>query len=169
MGPQAVPRGFLRMYVISLFSRNPESGYSLMRHIEEKTKGTWRPGPGTIYPLLKSLSEEGLIQPTGREGREDSVTYSATEKGKQELAEMQRMMLERGKEGQALIGLMGEMFPASQYASFFTKHFREMHQLFAEMAMEIPEAQRDVALREVEAVLEEQLKWIRRQLSRKVR
>ncbi|HLQ21553.1 MAG TPA: PadR family transcriptional regulator, partial [Nitrososphaerales archaeon] len=53
MDPQAVPRGFLRFYVLSLLSRRPEAGYSIMRTIEETTDGAWRPGPGTVYPLLR--------------------------------------------------------------------------------------------------------------------
>ena len=164
MGPQAVPRGFLRMYMISLMSHKPESGYSIMQHIEGKTKGSWRPGPGTIYPLLKSMSKEGLIKALGRGGREDSVAYSATEKGKLELAEMQRLTRERGTEGQALMGLFGELFPASYYVSFFTKHCAAEHELFAMKVMELPKAEREATFREVKAMLERQLEWIRLQL-----
>ena len=42
MDPQSVPRGFLRFYVLSLLSRSPEAGYSIMRTIEETTDGAWR-------------------------------------------------------------------------------------------------------------------------------
>lgn len=169
MGPQAVPRGFLRMYIISLVSRSPETGYSIMRHIDEKTEGTWRPGPGTIYPLLKSMSREGLIASLDHGGRQDSVAYSVTEKGKQELSDMQRRMLERGTEGQALMGLVGELFPPSHYAQFFIKHYKGEHKLFAEKVLELPPEERDATLKEVQSVLEKQLEWIRLQLPHKAR
>lgn len=169
MGPQAVPRGFLRTYVISLMSRQPETGYSLMRHIDERTDGTWRPGPGTIYPLLKSLSREGIIVALDHAGRQDSVAYSTTEKGKKELAEMQRRIIERGTEGQALMKLAGELFPASDSIQFLIKHYAAEHDLFQEKVMELPETERDIALKQVQAMLEKQLEWIRLQLPQKAR
>ena len=56
-------RGILRFYVLKLISKSesPISGYSLMKLIEEET-GFWRPSPGSIYPLLTSLEEEGLVK-----------------------------------------------------------------------------------------------------------
>ncbi|HKT22866.1 MAG TPA: PadR family transcriptional regulator, partial [Nitrososphaerales archaeon] len=53
--PQAVPRGFLRLYTLAQLSRGPETGYSIMQKIDERTDGAWKPGPGTMYPLLKSM------------------------------------------------------------------------------------------------------------------
>src|ERR1700675_973086 len=90
MHPQTVPRGFLRLYLLFLLSRRPESGYSMMQTIAERTEGAWRPGPGTIYPLLKSMVREGLVEPLGSGKEKGSVTYSVTEKGTEELEEMQR-------------------------------------------------------------------------------
>ena len=60
--PQAVPRGILRLYILSMLSKREETGYSIMRTIEDKTEGAWRPGPGTVYPLLRSLLKEGLLE-----------------------------------------------------------------------------------------------------------
>jgi DNA-binding PadR family transcriptional regulator len=167
MGPQAVPRGFLRMYMLSLMSRQPETGYSAMQHINEKTQGAWRPGPGTIYPLLKTMSKEGLIKPLGQGGREDSVAYSITAKGKGALDDMQREMVRRGSEGQAMMGLVGELFPPAHYTSFFTSHYRAEHALFAEKVVMLSRPERDLVLKEVELILERQLAWIKHQLQQK--
>src|SRR2546428_12997250 len=82
MDPQSVPRGFLRFYVLSLLSRRPEAGYSIMRTIEETTDGAWRPGPGTGYPLLRGMVDESLGRPMDSAGREGSGAYSIREKGK---------------------------------------------------------------------------------------
>lgn len=167
MGPQAVPRGFLRIYILSLMSHQPETGYSIMQHINEKTKGAWRPGPGTIYPLLKIMAHQGLIKALEKGGREDSVAYSVTPKGKGELEEMQLEMTRRGSEGQAMMGLVGELFPPGHYVAFFTSHYRAEHELFADKVMELAQPERDSALREVEIILERQLAWIRLQLAQK--
>ena len=86
--PQAVPRGILRLYILSMLSSHHETGYSIMRTIEDKTEGAWRPGPGTVYPLLRSLVKEGLLEKAGPVGAGGTVKYSVTKKGKQELEEM---------------------------------------------------------------------------------
>src|SRR5438445_10486784 len=93
MDPQTVPRGFLRFYVLSLLSRSPEAGYSIMRTIEETTDGAWRPGPGTVYPLLRGMVDESLVRPTDSGGREGRVGYSITEKGQTALEGRQQRLL----------------------------------------------------------------------------
>ena len=167
IGPQAVPRGFLRLYMLALMSRGPETGYSLMQHINERTNGAWRPGPGTVYPLLKTLSREGLIKPLHGGGREDSVAYSVTARGRSELDEMQREMVRHGSEGQAMMGLVGEIFPPAHYLTVFTSLFRGELELFADKVVQLPKAERDLVLKDVELVLERQLVWIRHQLEQK--
>ncbi|MDG6938393.1 MAG: PadR family transcriptional regulator, partial [Nitrososphaerota archaeon] len=62
LNPQAVPRGFLRLYIMTLLSRGPETGYSIIQKIDERTEGAWRPGPGTMYPTLKGLVSDGLVR-----------------------------------------------------------------------------------------------------------
>src|SRR2546422_11582713 len=82
MDPQTVPRGFLRFYVLSLLSRSPEAGYSMMRMIEETTDGAWRPGPGTVNPLLRGIKSESLVRRLDSAGRGVSVTYLIADIGK---------------------------------------------------------------------------------------
>jgi DNA-binding PadR family transcriptional regulator len=70
----------LRMWVLSLLARGPKNGAEIMNAIEEMSQGWWRPSPGSIYPLLDSLVQEGLIakrddgryelSPTGRQAME---------------------------------------------------------------------------------------------------
>src|SRR5438552_17231275 len=105
INPQAVPRGILRLYILSMLSRHPETGYSMMRIIEDKTEGAWRPGPGTVYPLLRSLVKEGLLEKTDSPEGGPTVKYSVTKKGKQELEEMQRALASAGKRERVMIRL----------------------------------------------------------------
>lgn len=55
----SIPRGFLDYVVLQALQSKPMSGTELMDEIEEKTQ--WRPGPGSIYPLLKKLNKRGAI------------------------------------------------------------------------------------------------------------
>jgi len=68
----------LRLWVMALLSKSPKNGAELMDEIERMTLGFWRPSPGSMYPLLEQLSEEGLVSK-----RQDGK-YELTEKGKVE-------------------------------------------------------------------------------------
>ncbi len=56
-----IPRGFLRSFVLVILKEKASHGYEIMEKINERT-GFWRPSPGTIYPLLRTLKKEGLIE-----------------------------------------------------------------------------------------------------------
>ncbi len=161
MHPQAVPRGLLRLYILSLLSRRKETGYSIMRTIDEKTEGAWRPGPGTVYPLLRSLVREGLLEARGSpQTGGGSVAYSVTKKGERELEEMQRTLTLAGKKERVMIGLFADMLPSTVWASTFVNRQREIFEIFAEKVMQIPQPQRDSILKETRAVIESELSWL---------
>jgi DNA-binding PadR family transcriptional regulator len=72
-------RGWLRPWVLSLLSREPKNGAEIIDEIERMTFGGWRPSPGSVYPLLDEMTQEGFIQ------KKVDGRYELTEKGKQEL------------------------------------------------------------------------------------
>jgi DNA-binding PadR family transcriptional regulator len=162
--PQAVPRGILRLYVISMLSRKPETGYSIMRTIEDKTEGAWRPGPGTVYPLLRGLVKEGLLEASDSVQKGGgSVTYSVTKKGKQQFEEMQRMLTSAGKKERVMIHLFADMLPPTVWASMFVNRQRETFEIFSEKVTQLPEPQRDLILKEARALMESHLSWLNSQ------
>lgn len=171
MRPQTVPRGFLRLYVLSLLSRLPETGYSIMRTIDEKTEGAWRPGPGTVYPLLKELVKEGVMRPldTVTSNEKSSVAYSLTRKGRQELEEMQRTFGSAGRNEHVMMSLCGEIMPATSMMAMFVKRSHAVSEIIREKMTEIPEAERDPILKEMRVVTENLLSWINSQLSQKTK
>jgi DNA-binding PadR family transcriptional regulator len=57
-----VPKGFIRYHVLEALSEKPMSGSELMDQIETHTGGTWKPSPGSIYPLLSYLQDNGYIK-----------------------------------------------------------------------------------------------------------
>ena len=60
-------RGEIRVALLLLLSEEPRNGYQLMQSIEERSGGQWRPSPGSIYPTLAQLEDEGLITATDQE------------------------------------------------------------------------------------------------------
>jgi len=69
----------LRMIIVSLLSSSPKNGMEIMDGVEAMTRGWWRPTPGSIYPLLSKMTEEGTLKK-----REDG-RYELTTKAKKEL------------------------------------------------------------------------------------
>ena len=62
-------RGDVRAAILTLLAEEPMHGYHLMQAIAERSEGRWTPSPGTIYPSLSVLSDEGLVVLTESDGR----------------------------------------------------------------------------------------------------
>jgi len=74
-----VGRGDVRAAILSLLSEQPMHGYQIIQQIEERSGGSWKPSPGSVYPTLQLLTDEGLIDVEESSGRK---TYSLTEEGR---------------------------------------------------------------------------------------
>lgn len=57
-----VPKGFLRYRLLKMLSEKSMSGSEIMSEIEKQTNGYWKPSPGSIYPLLSWLQDQGYIK-----------------------------------------------------------------------------------------------------------
>ncbi|MEM3666404.1 MAG: PadR family transcriptional regulator [Candidatus Bathyarchaeia archaeon] len=92
----AVPKGFLRYQVLELLNERPLSGSEIMNEIERKTSGSWRPSPGSVYPLLAWLQDNGYVQevPVQESGIK---RYMLTDKGKRLLEEQRKLKGHFGK------------------------------------------------------------------------
>jgi DNA-binding PadR family transcriptional regulator len=73
-------RGDVRSAVLRLLHESPMHGYQIIHEIESRSGGAWKPSPGSVYPTLQLLSDEGLIVSTEAEGRR---TYSLTDTGRE--------------------------------------------------------------------------------------
>lgn len=67
-------RGDIRLAILGLLSDGPNNGYGLIKAIGERTEGIWTPSPGSVYPTLQQLVEEGLI--TTIEGEDGQFTLT---------------------------------------------------------------------------------------------
>ncbi|BCU68277.1 PadR family transcriptional regulator [Sulfolobales archaeon HS-7] len=77
--------GWLRLWILQLLVKREMTGAEIINYIHELTAGRWKPSPGSVYPILKSMVEEGYLK--YREERNSKV-YSLTEKGRKELENM---------------------------------------------------------------------------------
>src|SRR5882762_542987 len=62
-------RGDIRTAALLLLAEEPRNGYQIMQEVEERSNGVWRPSPGSVYPALQQLEDEGLIRSQERDGR----------------------------------------------------------------------------------------------------
>ena len=79
-GPGRARKGDIRSVILFLLADAPSNGYGLIKTIQEKSGGAWRPSPGSIYPTLQQLVDEGLIQPTAAGGARPE--YELTDEGR---------------------------------------------------------------------------------------
>ncbi|MEM3413764.1 MAG: PadR family transcriptional regulator [Thermoplasmata archaeon] len=84
---------FLTLYILHTIQKKPKSGYEILSEIREKTEGKWVPSKGTLYPLLKKLEKEKLIQPQSI-GKRSKRVYMVTEEGEQFLSNFKKMRKE---------------------------------------------------------------------------
>ena len=76
-------RGEVRSAVLALLAERPMHGYQIIREIEERSGGSWKPSAGSVYPTLQLLADEGLIRAEESNGRK---IYSLTEEGREAVA-----------------------------------------------------------------------------------
>ena len=76
-------RGDIRTAVLAILAEEAGHGYEVIQRLEAKTEGAWRPSPGSVYPTLQLLEDEGLVQSTERDGKR---VYEITDAGREESA-----------------------------------------------------------------------------------
>jgi DNA-binding PadR family transcriptional regulator len=55
-------RGDIRAGILALLAESPRNGYQIMQELTERSRGMWRPSPGSVYPALQQLQDEGLVR-----------------------------------------------------------------------------------------------------------
>jgi DNA-binding PadR family transcriptional regulator len=74
--------GRLRLYLLKLLDEAPRHGYEVIRLLQDRFMGVYAPSPGTIYPRLARLEEDGLVTHEEVDGKK---VYSITDKGREEI------------------------------------------------------------------------------------
>src|SRR5919199_2265841 len=77
-------RGNVRAAILALLAEEPRHGYAVMTELAARSGGLWRPSPGSVYPVLQQLQDEGLVASRDAEGRK---VFELTEAGRRYVEE----------------------------------------------------------------------------------
>ena len=108
-------KGDLKYVILDLLRDQPRHGYDIIRALEERFRGMYSPSPGSVYPTLQLLEDQGYVTSTQRDGKK---VYTITDEGRRFLdaqretldAIRARMEGNRGSDAHAeLRALMGEL------------------------------------------------------------
>ena len=116
-------RGDIRTAALLLLAEEPRNGYQIMQEVEERSGGVWRPSPGSVYPALQQLEDEGLIRSEEQDGRKQFVLTAAG----------QKVVEERGSERPA---------PGEQVGGDVSEGAREFGRLMREVAFAFAQVMR---------------------------
>jgi len=73
-------RGDIRTAALLLLAEEPRNGYQIMQEVQERSGGMWNPSPGSVYPALQQLEDEGLVRIEDSDGRK---LYALTDAGRE--------------------------------------------------------------------------------------
>ncbi|HEY3687695.1 MAG TPA: PadR family transcriptional regulator [Streptosporangiaceae bacterium] len=79
-------KGDVREALLALLAERPMHGYEMLAELDERTEGVWRPSPGSVYPTLQMLEDEGLVQGEKAEGKR---MYALTDAGREHVEQRQ--------------------------------------------------------------------------------
>ncbi|HUK71867.1 MAG TPA: PadR family transcriptional regulator [Streptosporangiaceae bacterium] len=115
-GPRA-KRGDVRAAALTLLAEESRNGYQIIQEIESRSGGVWRPSPGSVYPALQQLEDEGLVRTTEAEGG--------------------RKAFELTDEGRAFVAAHADELaaPWDAVAGMVPDDMIDMRQLFGQVAM----------------------------------
>jgi DNA-binding PadR family transcriptional regulator len=140
--------GRLRLYLLRLLDEEPRHGYEVIRLLRDRFMGVYAPSPGTIYPRLSRLEDEGLVTHDEENGRK---VYRITEAGREELrsrgAELDELEEELSESVSDIAREFGEDVRATvrSLREELTRAAREVRQTERDTAREPAEAARDQA------------------------
>ena len=128
--PQGAPRGLLHFYALLSIARKPMRGYDLIREIEAKTDGAWRPGPGAVYPVLQKLVKQGLVSVKKRsEDGPTQILYAITPAGLDYIADSKKTMRTSTERMSLMSSLFVDLMESDDLVRFVLNSFDLQTQL----------------------------------------
>ncbi|MEW2479976.1 PadR family transcriptional regulator [Mycobacterium sp. NPDC049093] len=114
-------RGDVRAAILTLLTERPMHGYEMTQEIATRSHNLWKPSPGSVYPTLQLLVDEGLITPAETEG--SKKTFELTEEGRQaaaaiETAPWDQITEDADPAAMNLRGALGQLMAAVGQSSF---------------------------------------------------
>jgi DNA-binding PadR family transcriptional regulator len=148
-GSGRMRRGDVRTALLIALLDGPGHGYELIQALESKTGGRWRPSPGSVYPSLQLLADEGLVTAHDRDGKRifeltDEGRASATERVETDGYPWDAMDRGRGDQGglradvrdvhhaARVVGLTGTPEIIERARAILTQTRKDLYQLLAD-------------------------------------
>lgn len=103
----------MRLALLALLAEDRANGYALIKKIQEKTGGVWRTSPGSVYPTLAQLVDEGLVIATEAGGGRNE--YELTEEGRAYALEHKELMDALWEQGEADLEGIGALRHATHH------------------------------------------------------
>ncbi len=164
----SAPKGILKLYILHKIAEKPVHGYELIQDIDSKTEGGWRPGPGSLYPILKKLVRDGYIKAETAASPATRRTYHITPEGVKNLAEAKHMFSSFQHRWNNLRNLFIELIDPENVPTFFVdgskRQFQMAQEILESKANMIPPGELELALKEYALNLERQLNWTNKTL-----
>jgi DNA-binding PadR family transcriptional regulator len=116
-GGRKARRGDIRTAALLLLAEEPRNGYQIMQEVQERSEGAWRPSPGSVYPTLSQLQDEGLVRVEQADGRrvvhltEDGTRY--VEEHRSELDAVWESVDRGDDDATALLEQLGQLHAAA--------------------------------------------------------
>jgi DNA-binding PadR family transcriptional regulator len=150
-------------YILHRVGVSPVNGYEILLDIERKTDGAWRPGAGSIYPILKKLRADGLIAVEKAPGGDGKHVYRITSAGAKHLKDAKQRFADFGQKWSAMRGLLIDLIDPEYMSAFIIdgsrKHFQSTQDLIKTKKESLSRAEIEYILKEYVINLERQLTW----------
>ncbi|HWY29014.1 MAG TPA: helix-turn-helix transcriptional regulator [Candidatus Sulfotelmatobacter sp.] len=158
--PHGMKIGAVSLWLLLLLSEKPMYGYEIIRELEKRFSGYWKPKAGTIYPALEKLEKNHLLtsRVEFREEAPDRKHYALTDGGRSELANTMaywtRMteILETYRETHQSIFRRKTELRKSQLSEFFTELGESLRGRSIDIKKLFPDAEKPARISPTEPV-----------------
>jgi DNA-binding PadR family transcriptional regulator len=156
--PHSIPRGLLKHLILELLKRENLTGAAIGRILEEKSGNEWKPSPGSIYPALSSLEENGFVEKLDKRGRRKP--YRITDKGLafiKKLSEKQKAMMKNVRTG---FKLLLSLMDAEDRLDFLLRRMRHITDNLLEEMNSLPNDLTPEYLIQIESIYDKLQRYI---------
>jgi len=166
----SAPKGLLRHYILHRIAQGPVHGYEVIQDIDSKTEGAWRPGAGSLYPILKKLESEGLTKSEHHpKGEPTRRVYHITPKGIQSLQESKEMLASVQHRWRYMRKIFIELIDPEKAATFVVdssnRQFQLARDILESKSGKMPPSDIEYMLKEYVLSLERQLNWAKEKIA----
>lgn len=143
--------------ILGILNLSPCSGYDIKKHSDKVLSGFWNENFGHIYPTLKMMLRDGMIEIVSREKNERKIKYGITEKGKKELeAWLLEETVQQPMRSEFLLKLLFSNSQPREQVIHMLENYKKLHEKnlekYLEMQTNIEQGNQDISKERVSFV-----------------